>query len=462
MVHLIKSIRTKLTLWYSFILLTTFVAFGLIAYEYLRRQLTDSLDLYLKQEVNRVKTIFSQRIEKTPPPTQEELWNQIFRYSFLNPRKTLIEVTRRDWGSIAFRSENIGDESLMIQEYPEDSIKINTLYSGNVAHLRAAITATKKLQIFVAYPLSELSDVLENVFSIFLILIPVALVISVGGGWLLAYTSLRPVDLITRTAREISAQNLNQKIPERGVDDEIGRLTATFNEMLSRLRHSFDQIKQFSIDASHELRTPLTIMRGEVELALRRQKDVEEYRRVLVSNLEEIVRLSGIVENLLMLAKGDLDQQQLSLEQVNLKELLHELYEDSEVIALKKQINVKLLKNDDVSIMGDKIRLRQLLLNLIDNAIKFTPERGVVSLSCERQNGFAKVEVQDTGIGIPSEEQGKIFDRFYRVDKARSHEVGGSGLGLSIAKWIAELHKGRIEVKSEPSKGSVFSVYLPL
>jgi len=489
MLNALKSIRAKLTIWYSFVLLITLVAFGLIAYAYSRQQLIDNLDISLRNEVKWVKNSIEQKaaklkpskkftskkkpspVEELPPPEQpggetgdsdDEIWNQIYEHALVNSKKTMIEVTDNK-GSVVFRSFTVGEESLMVGDVPMNTIGITTIRSERGENLRVASTSTKYIRIYVAYPLAELKEVLDNLFSIFLILIPIALAFSTIGGWFLAYKSLKPVDAVTRTARQITAQNLDQQIPARGVNDEIGRLISTFNEMISRLRHSFEQIRQFSVDASHELRTPLTIMRGEVELALRSSKDPEEYRRILVSNLEEIVRLSAITENLLTLSKADLGQETvLFSEKINLRELLNELYEDSEVIALKKQISIRLEKNEDMSLYGDPLRLRQLMLNLVDNAIKYTPEKGNVTISSERENTFAKIRVVDTGIGIPKEEQRKIFDRFYRVDKGRSREMGGSGLGLSIAKWIAELHKGRIEVESEVDKGSTFMVFLPL
>jgi len=182
----------------------------------------------------------------------------------------------------------------------------------------------------------------------------------------------------------------------------------------------------------------------------------------LASSLEEIIRMSTIIENLLLLSKADLGQYEFRVEDVPLHNLVKELYEDSEILAEQKKIKVNLQTIDEVNLRGDKVRLRQLLLNLIDNAIKYTPEEGTVSLSLEKQNGYAQLIVQDTGIGIPQQEIPKIFDRFYRVDKARTRELGGSGLGLSITKWIAELHKGYIEVESEVNKGSKFRVMLPI
>jgi len=483
-----KSIRAKLTLWYAIVLLATLLIFGLVAYKYSSDQLSENLDRSLKNEVKWVNNVIIAKASKLKPsrkfsaqkksPSSEvlpsstsseaelseadtEIWSVIYEHALMNPRKTLIEVTDNK-GKIIFRTFTAAEESLMIGDIPMNSMNVTTHRTQSGEEFRVVATANEAVRIYAAYPLSELKEVLGNLFSIFLIFIPIALSISVGVGWFLAYTSLKPVDMVTSTARRITAENLNQQIPYHDIDDEIGRLISTFNDMILRLHDSFDNIKQFSIDASHELRTPLTIMRGEVELALRHPKEAEEYRRILASNLEEVLRLSAIIDNLHTLSKADQGQHVVSMESTNLKELMEELFEDCEILAAKKHIIVEFEKSDDISIHGDKIRLRQLFLNLIENAIKYTPDNGKVLLNLERQNGFAIVQVKDTGVGIPKEEQNKIFDRFYRVDKARSRELGGSGLGLSIAKWIAELHRGRIEVESEPHQGSTFSVFLPL
>jgi len=328
--------------------------------------------------------------------------------------------------------------------------------------LRLAVTQNAFAKIYVAYPEAEIGEVLGNLFYIFIILVPVALILSVLGGWFLANKSLKPVDKITKTARDITAQNLDQRIVTVDVDDEIGRLILTFNDMIGRLQSSFDQVKQFSIDASHELRTPLTVMRGELELALRSKQPNEAYRQILSSTLDEILRMSSIIENLLLLAKGDIGRSTITFEQVDLAPIIRELHEDGEMLAERKHIQVKLETVEDLSVSGDTVRLRQLVLNLLDNAIKYTPEHGTVALSLVRENGSAKIIVKDNGIGIPPEDQPKIFDRFYRVDKGRSREMGGTGLGLSIAQWITETHRGKIFVQSEVNKGSVFSVLLPL
>jgi two-component system OmpR family sensor kinase len=477
-----RSIRTKLTAWYSLVVIVTLISFGLTAYYSTSNTLSENLDRSLKNEVKWLNEILAKKYprkhsrparppqETTPGETNpeeeelgptDEIWNQIYEHTLLSPKKQFIQITDSR-GRKLYKSSSLGNDSLYYPEIPFNSILLTNISEFRDVSLRLAVTENERMKIYVAYPLEELNEVLDNLFSHFLILAPIAFFLSIGLGWFLATKSLKPVDEMSKTARDITAQNLNRTIPHSGVNDELGRLASTFNEMIARLRSSFDQIKQFSIDASHELRTPLTIVRGEMELALHSEKSQKEYRRVIASNLEEIIRMSAIVENLLTLSKADLGRVEIQHEAVPLHEIIRDLYEDGEVLAGKKHIRVALENVDEVNVPGDQVRIRQLLLNLIDNAIKYTPENGIVSLSLRQVNGMATVSVRDTGIGIPTEEIPKIFDRFYRVDKARSRALGGSGLGLSIAKWIADAHGGRIEVQSESHRGSTFTVYLPV
>ena len=488
----IRSIRARLTLWYSLLVLSTLLLFGGLSYYYTSTTLSQNLDISLTNESRWVRDFIQPQASKVrpgrrsieqllrrpparrpPPPDStetkaeeeeaDEIWNKIYEHTLLSPKKTFIQVADRR-GTIIYRSISLGLDSLPVRH---DSVALNTtiLRTTNVTGLgsvRIAATRDKNFTILVGYPLDELRDVLENLYWIFLILIPIALAVSVFGGFYLAKKSLRPVDEVTTRARRITAENLDQTIPERAIDDEIGRLISTMNDMIKRLHDSFAQIRQFSADASHELRTPLTVMRGEIELSLRSNKTPEEYRRILQSSLEEILRMSSIIENLLVLAKADQGLYEAHLGEVDLASLIQELFDDSEILAEPKRIRVTLTQTAQITLVGDKVRLRQLFLNLVDNAIKYTPPGGSVNLSLERQNGIALVQVQDTGIGIPPQEIGKVFDRFYRVDKARSRELGGAGLGLSIAKWIAELHRGSITVESQPNNGSTFTVHLPI
>jgi heavy metal sensor kinase len=484
-----RSVRTRLTLWYTLVLLSTLLLFGALSYYFTGNTLSKNLDTSLQTEVRWLREFIGPQAAKIKPgkraidmliakkarptPTQirtaedsteeesDQIWNQIFRHTLQSTKKTYIQFTNQR-GMIYYRSYSLGTDSLTIP----DSIGLNatvlTTVDFNGEPVRIAATRDRNFTYAIGYPLADLRELLDNLFVIFIILLPIALAASVIGGLALSKTSLQPVNEVTTRALRITAENLDQTIPVRNANDEIGRLTVTINDMIQRLRDSFARVRQFSADASHELRTPLTIMRGEIELALRSTKTPDEYRRVLESSLEEILRLTSIIDNLLTLAKADRGQFETNFSEVDLKQLVEELFEDSEILAENKQITVSLRLLDPVTIVGDRVRLRQLFLNLIDNAIKYTPSGGSVTIAVERADGDVVFEVADTGIGIPPEEVGKIFDRFYRVDKARSREMGGTGLGLSIAKWIAEIHRGTIIVKSEPQKGSTFTVKLPM
>jgi two-component system OmpR family sensor kinase len=485
-----KSIRVRLTFWYTLLVLSTLLLFGGISYYVVSSTLSEKLDMSLRKEVRWVRDFIEPQASKlrpgkrtvdvrirakakpAPPPTAappvdsvsseiDEIWNQVYRHTLQSSAKTYIQFNDRS-GTIIYRSDNLAADSLVVQDTLALYATIVTTTHIASEVVRVAVFRDQNFTYLVGYPLSDLRDLLESLYWIFLVLLPIALTISVVGGFMLAKKSLRPVEDITTRARRITAENLDQTIPARSVDDELGRLTGTINDMIGRLHASFAQVKQFSADASHELRTPLTIVRGEIELALRNPKTPDDYRRVLESTLEEVMRMNAIVENLLVLAKADQGSFRAEFAEVDLGELVDELYEDTEVLAGRKHIHLELKKKALITLVGDRIRLRQLFLNLIDNAIKYTPEGGSVSLTVDRQDGMALFRVEDTGMGIPQEEIGKIFDRFYRVDKARSREMGGSGLGLSIARWIAEMHRGTITVTSELHKGSSFTVSLPI
>ncbi len=486
---LFHSIRTKLTLWYSVILAITLVGFGGISYLFTSSTLSESLDQSLHSEVkwvnefiepqakkirlkrsamlrtptakknHHLRTLKQSRTMKTTPtrPPADEIWNQIYEHTILTPRRQYIQILDRN-GDLLYRSPSLGKHTLSYPEIPFGSVNVVTIRNDQGNDLRLAITQNDYVKIFVAYPLGELNEALDGIFLIFRILAPLALLISVIGGWFLAHTSLKPVDAITTTARKISARNLNERLPDHSIDDELGRLTATFNDMIGRLQESFAQVQQFSADASHELRTPLTIMRGEIEIALRRKTLPRATRELLTSVHDELIRLSSIVESLMTLVKSEAGRLTFQFDIVALDSLLLELAEDAQVLAVGKKIKVEVGTFEPLTVRGDKTRLRQLFLNLVENAIKYTPPLGTVTLSMTHADTKAIVQISDTGIGIPRKDLPKIFDRFYRVNADRP----GSGLGLAIAKWIAEAHHGTIEVVSREKKGSTFTVTLPL
>jgi signal transduction histidine kinase len=267
---------------------------------------------------------------------------------------------------------------------------------------------------------------------------------------------------VIEAANRITADRLHDRIPEHDSNDEIGRIITTLNKMISRLDVSFQQVRQFSADASHELRTPLAVLRSQLESALISDCTPHELKTIAASCLDETIRMTNIIENLLLLAQADGGHHQLRWEPVDLRALMTETVEESVVLASPRNITVSLKKADEAVIMGDEQRLRQMLLNLIDNAIKYNRPEGTIDCFLERTNGEGTITIADSGIGIPPSETARIFDRFYRVDKARNREIGGAGLGLSIVRWIVDAHGGTIRVLSRVDEGSKFVVGFPI
>ena len=260
---------------------------------------------------------------------------------------------------------------------------------------------------------------------------------------------------------KISSSNLDEKIDITGRRDELGRLAETFNAMIGRLKDAFQRINQFSIDVSHELKTPLTILKGETEVALRKEREKDDYQKLLLSNLEEIDRMSCIIDDLLLLSKADTKEIKLNMEEVALRDLIMDVCMNMKVVADKKSVELQISELEDVRLRGDELKLRRMLLNVVENGIKYSHVGGKVSVSSYVNDGYARIDVKDDGIGISEEDIKYVFDRFYRADRSRKRE-SGSGLGLSISRWIAGAHKGSIEVKSQPAQGSVFTIKLPI
>ncbi len=312
----------------------------------------------------------------------------------------------------------------------------------------------------VGISLENMMKTLRRFDLIMAAVFPLGLLLAGGGGWLLARRALRPVDRMTQAVRRITSEHLQERLPETGTGDELDRLAGTLNEMLARLEDSFHQIRQFSADASHELQTPLTILRGEIEVALRSARSPQEYQQVLHSCLEEIERISRLVSGLLLLARADAGVLRLDLQPVDLTELTLEVAGRLQRLAAEKSVALQCNLTTPVFILADKEHLQRLLLNLIDNAIKYTQAGGSVTLSLYADDNQVRLSVADTGIGLSPAEQEQIFTRFFRSAEAKS-QGGGAGLGLCIAQSIAAAHDGTIELASTPGQGSIFSLVLP-
>lgn len=288
----------------------------------------------------------------------------------------------------------------------------------------------------------------------------VGIAISLLAGYLISRRMLFPIDRITKAAQSISINNLNGRIEVSQVDDELSRLAETFNEMIDRLKQSFDKQNQFVSDASHELRTPISVIQGYIGLIDRWGK---EDRSVLQESIDAIKNetsgMTELIEKLLFLARGDSGNQKLQKSEFSLNELMDEVYKESRLISQIHHLYCDVA--GEITLMADRKMIKQVLRALIDNSLKFTPADGKITVHAGKENDTVNIVVEDTGIGIPQDEVNNIFNRFYRVDKARSKESGGSGLGLSIVKWIADAHGGSIRAESILGKGTVITVMLP-
>ncbi|MGZ3524576.1 MAG: sensor histidine kinase [Thermodesulfobacteriota bacterium] len=479
----LRSLRFKLTLWYVLILGVLLTSFSGFLYFTLSKSLYRDVDNKLKSLAELIASESSSPLSKFSFGTIDQALEASMN---LKPIGKFIQVLDES-GNIGRKSDNLRNVQLPISL---NALKNASKGSNTFETNRTIENTPLRIMTFpvvenghvtkivqIASSLEGVEDALNKLFLILIISVPSTLILASLGGQFLAHKALKPVDDITQTARMITSKNLNQRINPPKVKDEISRLIETFNEMISRLDQSFQQMKQFSSDASHELKTPLTILKGEVEVMLRRERTSHEYQQTLKSNLEEINRMSQIVEDLLTLSKADTGEIGLNKEDINLTEILNEVVAQMNRLASSKKLDLSSSNHDeDIHLFGDALRLRELFINLIENGIKYTEEGGSIRIflqkvsSARNQSGWlerekgelVKIIVSDTGIGIAQEDQERIFDRFFRVDKARSREQGGSGLGLSICKWIVEAHQGDIEVESELGKGSSFIVRLPL
>lgn len=480
------SIRARLTLWYTAILAATLILLGGASYGLLMRGLWQDVDATLEGVAKTVVQAANRPLAELVPPDLDEVLRRFFGpnftdkfYQFLDPDGRLDPRWPR------FGGEPLHVSPKALKNAAEGYATFETLPSNGRFPIRVltfpVMQRGRMVNVLqVGMSLEGLSMARQHFLWTLAALVPLALVLAGTGGWLLARRALRPVDQMTTTARRIEAERLAQRLEGEEADDELGRLARTLNEMLARLEAAFAQVRRFSADASHELRTPLTVLKGEIEVALRSPRDSGEYQRVLASALEEVESMTRLVDDLLWLSRADAGALRWGAEPVELDRLVEEVAKEGEILGRGKQVRVKIQGLEPLIVQGDGQRLKQLLRNLVDNGVKYTPPGGQVSLALravkrETSNvkrmgseigqaggDLAEITVQDSGIGIPPEALPRIFERFYRVDPARSREAGGAGLGLCIARTIAEAHGGRIEVQSTPGAGSTFTIVLPL
>jgi heavy metal sensor kinase len=311
-----------------------------------------------------------------------------------------------------------------------------------------------------ATPEERVEQELREVLVVLVLGLPLIVGLAGIGGYVMARRALSPIDHLAGEARRITAERLHERLSVRNAHDEIGRLAAVINDTLARLESSFDQLRRFTADASHELRTPLSVIRGIGEMGLRETRTAAEYKDAIGSMLEEVDRLTRLVDTLLRLSRGDAGTVRLVPEIVDLGELTRDVVASLAILAEERQQRINVDAGDEIRVTADRLVLRDAIANVIDNAIKYSPDGSAIGVRVHRDGGRATLSVSDEGPGIPPDRRERIFDRFYRIDEDRSRETGGTGLGLAIARWAVEANGGRISVDSG-SGGSTFRIVMP-
>ena len=459
-----KHLRTRLTLWYvsvvGALLILAWAATGAILFWQLQRQ----LDSFSIQEIETTEGLFY-----FDPDGQLRLRDDYHNHpASKNVIERFLEV-RSPHGAVLFRNERLGDRSLGGIPFKGEgvggySVRSERLFDGTRVRLvsRRHILDSRPLVIRLAHTEEPLFSNLEELLLASLLVLPLALTCAGLAGYGLARRALSPIEQMANRAKEISADKLDARLPHDDTGDELGELARVFNETLSRLQEAFEQLRRFTSDASHELRTPLAMIRSVGEVGLQKDGDRAQYRDIIGSMLEEVNRLSSLIDNLLTISRADAGHLQLNRKVFPVMELVRESAALFEILMEEKSLQFVLEGDSLAEVEGDYLFLRQSLVNILHNAVKYSPIGETISVRVRNDEADQVViEVEDRGPGIPAEDQDKVFNRFYRVDKARGREPGGAGLGLSIAKWAVQAHGGSLALDHASGPGCIFRISLP-
>lgn len=486
----LQSVKVRLTLWYALVLSVFLALFSFIMYAELARALYHDAEKNLSWSALQMEEELRLRLSAMPAlvkatrtaergsmqPFDLEVSNAIKKAvkswagqsQFLSRSLPMLRIVGLDHAEIVSNREG-WEKEIIFPDFERDSHLMENGTSYQTIHFQkkpfrlyyrvVEVNQRPTLIIQSAYSLYETENTLKQLSGVIAVGIPLAVFFACFAGWFLARRFFKPVDVMTREAKQITAAHLDSRLPRTNMGDEIDRLAETLNEMIDRLEHSTRAMREFSSDVSHELKTPLAIIRGELDLISRKARTREEIDQALGVIGEEANEMIRLVNDLMILVRSDARQLQIDKQMIHAVEILAPLVERFQEKARQKNVKLTWIPTADCVFEADEGHFKRVLNNLIDNALKFTDSGGKVDVSLAYQDGLAMLEVRDNGIGIAPENQPKIFMRFFRDERARSRE--GSGLGLSIVKAICDAHGWRIGLESLPGQGTMIQILIP-
>ncbi len=466
------KIRVRLAMWYFAITLSVVLIFSLVTYFGMKSLLFRALDGELY--------IVTDTIERSYDPFFDEFQDLFNLPKSINRYNQFYMLVYNAAGELVFATPITQRLSMQIP-VPQDksingmtvSVNMSRDYPFFRPNDQGKLTfrlISRRLfyngkpigWIIVGFPIQRLLASMSNLLEVLVGVIILAVFLIAFGGYLLTRQALKPIYTITTKAKQISKSNLNERLEIQNKEDEIGQLAIVLNNLLERLEKSFNSQQLFLADAAHELKTPLSVLRAHWEAELNNEEISLDVKEKLVQDVETITRLTHLINNLILLSQTESVESNFDMVPVYLDEIVQEVVNDAAILAEMKSQELVIVELPRTYISGDRVRLYQLLFNLVENAVKYTPEEGKVWITLQVQDKWAILKVRDNGLGIPEDDLPHIFERFYRVDKDRARKTGGSGLGLSICKLIAESHRGVISVESTLAKGTVFMIKFPL
>lgn len=442
------TIKTRITLWYALLLLFILVVFNVFIYMVTSRILLKNNEDLLVEDTRQVFSIIQSEgyLLRFETPYKIIATNSYFVIFDSSGKTSLSNDIQPEIVSLPIEKEQLRYVSVNNTRWvvADTAIKIEDKIVGWVR---------------VSRSLEFTMKVLKNLRIIIYVSIPLYILLASFGGFFLASRALRPIDRITKIAKEISKGDLSRRIKMKNSVDEVGRLADTFDEMLDKLESSIKKERQFASDASHELRTPIAVINAQVEQALSFRRKVNEYREALKTVGNEGRKMNHIISQLIMIYRSEEGQYKFNFEVIELNEIMSDIVEEFKTIADLKEIKIDFMPADKIMVKADQTLITRLFINLMENAMKYTGENGKITINIGQDKQNAIVKIEDTGIGIPEKDIPYIFDRFYQAESSRSGS--GSGLGLSIVKWIVNIHKGSIDLKSDINEGTTFIIKLP-